>query len=188
MERPEKSTSGHKVEAASRIDAGMTKDGREELDKVIRRLKSRIVDLEAMPGMLKESEDKLRETQVELMSYKNELNKYREMIDELRSQLERSKSGQLNPNEVEQHSEQTTKNLLDSKQPRLITNLTINNTESPKHSGRLVLLNEENRELLRQLAAKDELVRDLTVKLVLKLNRFFILIKLKLSEIKQNKG
>lgn len=176
MERPEKSTSGHKVEATSRVDTGMTKDGREELDKVIRRLKSRIVDLEAMPGMLKESEDKLRETQAELMSYKNEINKYREMIDELRSQLERSKSGQLmNPNEVEQHTEQST-NSLDSKQPRLITNLTINNTESPKHSGRLVLLNEENRELLRQLAAKDELVRDLTVRLVFPFNRFLILI------------
>lgn len=161
LEKPEKSNSDDVVlaEPPKLGDREAENSNLAELNKMSKRLQHRINELERVPAMLKESEERLKEAESKILGYEDEINQYREIVDDLRGQVERFKNAR--------RPESPT-----SKQQQPI-NVTINNSDSPKKSGRLVLLDEENRELLRQLKAKDELVRDLMVELF-RLNSFKI--------------
>lgn len=137
--------------AEPKLDRESENSNLAELNKMSKRLQHRINELERVPAMLKESEERLKEAESKILGYEDEINQYREIVDDLRGQVERFKNAR-----AIKHPESPT-----SKQQPI--NVTINNSDSPKKSGRLVLLDEENRELLRQLKAKDELVRDLMV-------------------------
>jgi chromosome segregation ATPase len=131
-----------------------------ELDNVRSRLQKRLNELEPLPELLKNTELKLHDAQQRLKNYEAELEESKKRAMELKQQIERG-NRKLNKDAASSAR-------LDSARDQsgtLIENLTINKLEQPPATfeKRLLTIEEENRELFRQLSLKDDLIRDLTV-------------------------
>lgn len=163
-----------------------------ELNNVRSRLQQRLNELEPLPELLKNTELKLHEALARIKSYENEASENRKIINDLKSQLElahiklSNKSKEIKiPNEPKKSSSQST--LLQAEQnakqqQAIIEKLASNKLEPVER--RMQKIEEENREMLRQLGQKEELIRELTVNFYFVIKNqqnfiFFIFIRIK---------
>jgi len=141
-----------------------------ELNNVRSRLQERLNELEPLPEMLRNTELKLHDALSKIKNYENEIMEYRKVINELKNELDSAHN--INAlNKVSKHHKKEKENSMTSssiqaeanlKQQVLIENLS--NTKLETIEKRIIHLEDENRELHRQLTIKDDFVRDLTVR------------------------
>lgn len=148
-----------------------------EFNNVRSRLQQRLNELEPLPELLKNTELKLHDALSKIKKYETEIAENKKYINELRS---KSKSDFLNSkfrnkiqdkNEINDFSKNSLANSLNNfqqqqmelnaKQTRDIEKLTLSKLEPIER--RIQKMEEENKELIRQLGFKDDLIRDLTV-------------------------
>lgn len=145
-----------------------------EFNNVRSRLQQRLNELEPLPELLKTTELKLHEALSKLKLYETEIIDNRRIINELKSQLDMTYSKMVNKSketkilkDVKKTSSANNSAALIQaennvkQQKAIIDNLTMNRLEPIER--RIQHLEEENRELIRQLGQKDDLIRDLTV-------------------------
>ncbi|CAF0887111.1 unnamed protein product [Brachionus calyciflorus] len=152
-----------------------------ELNNVRSRLQQRLNDLEPLPELLKNTELKLHDALNKVKKYEDDLSDNRKIISDLKAKLEMAymqlkKKGNDNIEEI--HKKILMNNSMASfkqqqidhsvSQHRDIETLTLKKLEPIER--RIQNLEEENKELIRQLGQKDDLVRDLTNKLSIKSN------------------
>ena len=140
-----------------------------ELNNVRSRLQERLNELEPLPEMLRNTELKLHDALSKIKNYENEIMEYRKVINELKNELDSAHN--INAlNKVNKHKKEKENSMNHSasiqaeanlKQQVLIENLT--NSKFETIEKRIMHLEDENRELHRQLTIKDDFVRDLTV-------------------------
>lgn len=149
-----------------------------EFNNVRSRLQQRLNELEPLPELLKNTELKLHEALSKIKKYEVEISENKKYINELKS---KSKSDFINSNskfrnkvqenELNDYGKNSLANSfnnfhqqqleLNAKQTRDIEKLTLSKLEPIER--RIQNLEEENKELIRQLGFKDDLIRDLTV-------------------------
>ncbi len=148
-----------------------------ELNNVRSRLQERLNELEPLPEMLRNTELKLHDALSKIRNYENEIMEYRKVINELKNELDSAHN--INAlNKVSKHHKKEKENSLltsssmlqaeaNAKQQVLIENL--NNTKWETIEKRIIQLEDENRELHRQLTIKDDFVQDINVILKFKI-------------------
>ena len=138
------------------------------------RLQKRLNELEPLPELLKTTELKLHESLSTNAANEATIAEYKRIVDELRAQVDKLKGAKAIKSSADKSDKSaiTSARLMEvidpSKQPQAV-NLTINQPPPATNNlDRLMLsVEEENRELLRQLGLKDEQIRDLSVKISL---------------------
>ncbi len=150
-----------------------------ELERVRSRLQQRLNELEPLPELLKNNEIKLQDALLKLKHLEQQNSEYKNQITKLRFQLELSekenalnkKESNNNKKKMKDSSAQNSARLTESitsaikqveknaKQTNLVENL---NKIEPLNN-KLRLIEGENKELLRFLGLKEDLIRDLTV-------------------------
>lgn len=148
-----------------------------EFNNVRSRLQERLNELEPLPELLKNTELKLHEALSKIKKYEEEIGEQKRCINELRSKSDFFNSkfrNKLNEKEKKgahdysKNSMATSYNNfhqqqmeLNAKQTKEIEKFTLSKLEPIER--RIQNLEEENKELIRQLGFKDDLIRDLTV-------------------------
>lgn len=141
-----------------------------ELENVRSRLQQRLNELEPLPEMLKNAELKLVDSSNRIEYLESEIADYKKLANDLRQQLEKSVKPLPSSSRLDNYHHQPLKNIdtyireeqeKRNREEPLIKNITINKMDP--FEKRMHNLEEENRELLRQLSVKDDLIRDLTV-------------------------
>jgi hypothetical protein len=142
----------HQKEEQSPSKIERTKNFAElELDNVRSRLQKRLNELEPLPELLKNTELKLHEALFKLNKCEAECSEYRRIIEKLKN----TENDEVKKKKGKKSNSAIIENLTIIPPPQTSTIVDDRRSQSMERS--------ENRELLRQLAAKDELVRDLTV-------------------------
>lgn len=133
------------------------------------RLQKRLNELEPLPELLKTTELKLHESLSTNAANEATIAEYKRIVDELRAQVDKLKGAKASKSSADKSDKSaiTSARLMEvidpSKQPQAV-NLTSNQPPAANNLDRLMLsVEEENRELLRQLGLKDEQIRDLSV-------------------------
>jgi len=156
----------------------------QELNNVRSRLQQRLNELEPLPELLKNTELKLHDALARLKTNETEINEYKRSIGDLKRELELNQANQdilvhkfkdalnikssHNKNNMSRmHEEKTLRQTESELKQNLIDSLATAKLEPIERRVRLI--EEENRELHRQLAIKEELIRELSVSLEEKL-------------------
>jgi len=131
-----------------------------ELDQVRSRLQERLNELEPLPELLKNTELKLHESVSKMKQLERENSDLKKVINELKNEFEI----------IQSENKESTKTSIHKKQkhnePSQTTNVTnFNNyaTNLDSVEKRLQCLEDENKNLIRQLGLKDDLVSELNV-------------------------
>ncbi len=152
----------------------------QELNNVRSRLQQRLNELEPLPELLKNTEFKLHDTLTRLKNSDLEIAEYKRSINDLKRELELSQANQdilVNKfkdalNIKSNHQKQNISRMEDEiglrqTESELKQNL-VDSLASAKLEPierRVRLIEEENRELHRQITIKEDMIRELSVKL-----------------------
>lgn len=152
-----------------------------ELNNVRSRLQERLNELEPLPELLKNTELKLHEAMIKIKNYEVETMEYKKLINDLRLELESAHVANKATKESKKIKDSQKTNIMlsstlasaiqaetNAKQQALLENLTQSKLEPIEK--RILGLEEDNKELHRQLSVKDEHIRELSNKLSNKTN------------------
>ena len=161
----------------------------QELNNVRSRLQQRLNELEPLPELLKNTELKLHDALARLKTNETEINEYKRSISDLKRELELNqanqdllvhkfkdafniKSSHTKENMSRMQEEKTLRQTESELKQNLIDSLA--SAKLQPIERRVRLIEEENRELHRQIAIKEDLIRELSVCLKINLNIHFI--------------
>lgn len=157
----------------------------QELNNVRSRLQERLNELEPLPELLKNTELKLHEALIKLKNVEIEGLEHKRAVNQLKYELESAHAtnsnlmGKLKEttnmklDQAASNSSKLTetfelKQMEDATKLKLLENLRANKLEPIEK--KIQLLEEENREMNRQIMSKEEMIRELSTKLAMKAN------------------